>query len=72
MHPKSSELFGIPQRNGDVFAFTDIVNSKFQHGIPKATQNVGERFSIIAWGKRNNLNERNSHVTTGNEQSNEF
>ena len=60
MHPKWEESFGIPQRNGDVFAFTEIVNDTFKHGIPKTTGNVGERFSIIAWGKRNHLNERNS------------
>lgn len=62
-HVRTGQIFDIPQRNGDCFAFNSIVNSKFQHGILKATQSSKERFSIIAWGKRRTLNERNSGIT---------
>ena len=39
-----------PQNNGDIFAFNADLNKAFMHGIPKANSNIGERFSIIAWG----------------------
>lgn len=49
--------------NGDVFAFDSDVNKRFQHGVPKLTGQAatirGPRFSIIAWGRRRSLNERN-------------
>ncbi len=46
-------------------------NSKFQHGVPKLKGNperAGPRFSIIAWGRRRSLNERNSSETARLEQ----
>ncbi|ETO16400.1 hypothetical protein RFI_20936 [Reticulomyxa filosa] len=65
-HVKSQEIFNIPQYNNDVFAFTTIVNDKFQHGVPKAKTNqssIKQRFSIIVWGKRTQLTDRNSGKT---------
>ena len=61
-HDESGEEFRFPQKNGDIFAFTNIVNQKFMHGVPKSTKpNVGPRFSIIAWGRRKTLNKKNSN-----------
>merc|ERR1711862_1075497 len=34
-HLETGMEFGFPQNNGDVFAFTEPVNSAFQHCIPK-------------------------------------
>jgi len=59
-HVRTGEVFDVPQRNGDCFAFNSIVNRKFQHGILKGAANLNERFSVILWGKRRSLNERNS------------
>jgi hypothetical protein len=42
------------------------VNKAFKHGVPKCKgnpANVGSRFSIIAWGRRRSLNEKNSSVS---------
>ena len=42
------------------------VNKAFKHGVPKCKgnpANVGPRFSIIAWGRRRSLNEKNSSVS---------
>lgn len=50
-HVESGSTFSFPQNNGDVFAFNKEINKKFMHGIPKK-RNSGERFSIIAWGKK--------------------
>eukprot|EP00483_Globobulimina_turgida_P005778 UN05788 len=61
-HVKTQILFDIPQRNGDCFAFNSIVNTKYQHAILKGNANYDERFSIIAWGKRRNLNHKNSGI----------
>jgi hypothetical protein len=59
-HDKSEEEFRFPQKNGDIFAFTNEINKKFMHGIPKSNKPyVGPRFSIIAWGMRRSINERN-------------
>eukprot|EP00026_Physarum_polycephalum_P011606 Phypoly_transcript_11841.p1 GENE.Phypoly_transcript_11841~~Phypoly_transcript_11841.p1 ORF type:complete len:310 (+),score=70.31 Phypoly_transcript_11841:85-1014(+) len=62
MHPPSQQQFSFPQQNGDIFAFTTSVNQAFMHGVPKATgiHGAAPRFSIIAWGRRKSLNERNS------------
>lgn len=60
LHEESDTKFGFPQKNGDVFAFSSEVNEAFMHGVPKASANVGERFSVICWGKRRTLNPRNS------------
>lgn len=59
LHEPSKKQFSFPQLNGDVFAFTSEVNSRFQHGVPRGPKDCGERFSIIVWGKRRSVNERN-------------
>mmetsp|Transcript_25815 Transcript_25815/g.65085 ORF Transcript_25815/g.65085 Transcript_25815/m.65085 type:complete len:327 (-) Transcript_25815:378-1358(-) len=53
--------FGFPQRNGDLFAFTDVVNSKFKHGVPKVPngEKRGPRISIIGWGRRKCMTRQN-------------
>eukprot|EP00039_Didymoeca_costata_P026336 m.15740 g.15740 ORF g.15740 m.15740 type:complete len:319 (+) comp5477_c0_seq1:75-1031(+) len=59
-HVGSEQIFGFPQNNGDVFAFTTKVNTQFQHGVPKETTlKTGPRFSIIAWGRRRVITPRN-------------
>ena len=61
LHEKTDQIFSFPQNNGDIFAFTSDVNKVFKHGVPKSkTIDIGPRFSIIAWGRRKNLNSRNS------------
>ena len=63
LHEESKTVFGFPQRNGDCFAFTNEVNTKFKHGVPKASRvDCGDRMSIIAWGRRRTINERNGGV----------
>lgn len=49
MHEESRKKFHFEQNNGDIFAFDDIVNRDFLHGVPKS-RNSGERISIIMWG----------------------
>lgn len=62
VHVESRQEFSFPQNNGDCFAFTSEVNRTFTHGVPRATKSsVGDRFSIIAWGRRRSINERNGH-----------
>jgi hypothetical protein len=55
VHDKTKARFEFPQNNGDVFSFDQNINQQFMHGVPKIKGNktAGERFSIIAWGKRN-------------------
>jgi len=68
LHPPTNERFGFPQKNGDVFAFDTLVNTKFQHGIPKSNEKraaVDIRLSVIVWGRRNKLTERNGGVRSG-------
>jgi len=62
MHPPSQQQFSFPQENGDIFAFTTSVNQAFMHGVPKSAGSRGPapRFSVIAWGRRRTLNERNA------------
>lgn len=55
-HDDSDAKFRFPQHNGDIFAFTSVVNDQFMHGVPKIHAKTGPRFSIIAWGRRKNLN----------------
>lgn len=65
-HEVSGQVFTIAQANGDIFAFDSEVNRTFTHGVPKmkgGAEKAGPRFSIIAWGRRRTLNERNSAVT---------
>jgi len=60
LHPSSNQTFSFPQNNGDVFSFNNKVNKAFQHGVPKSTKLTGPRFSVIAWGRRRTLNEKNA------------
>eukprot|EP00808_Paulinella_micropora_P000271 g45312.t1 len=60
LHEPSGETFSFPQHNGDIFAFTTEVNKRFMHGVPKASESTGPRFSIIAWGRRTRLTPQNS------------
>lgn len=62
LHPSSGQMFDFPQQNCDIFAFTSEANKAFQHGVPKAKHGAkaGPRFSVIAWGRRRTLNERNA------------
>lgn len=61
VHVDSKEEFSFPQHNGDCFAFTNTVNQAFTHGVPRATRaaQIGDRLSIITWGRRKTINERN-------------
>merc|ERR1712217_188751 len=51
-HKRTDQRFEFPQRNGDVFAFTDVANRKFRHSIPKTRDRVGARLSIIVWARQ--------------------
>ncbi|CAC9446871.1 conserved hypothetical protein [Leishmania infantum JPCM5] len=62
VHEASQRDFNFPQVNGDCFAFTGEVNNLFTHGVPRVHTPTGDRFSIIAWGRRRTLNERNGGV----------
>ncbi|EPY37505.1 hypothetical protein AGDE_06429 [Angomonas deanei] len=64
IHEASKHEFNFPQTNGDCFAFTGEVNRLFTHGVPRVHTPIGDRFSIIAWGRRRTLNERNGGVPT--------
>lgn len=59
VHTASGREFSFPQKNGDCFAFTGEVNQTFTHGVPRLHTPIGDRFSIIAWGRRRTLNSRN-------------
>ena len=59
LHEPSGRTFAFPQANGSCFAFTNDVNQRFMHGVPHTTKPVQERFSIIAWGRRQKLTLRN-------------
>eukprot|EP00928_Gymnodinium_smaydae_P031419 TRINITY_DN23060_c0_g1_i1.p1 TRINITY_DN23060_c0_g1~~TRINITY_DN23060_c0_g1_i1.p1 ORF type:complete len:376 (-),score=27.93 TRINITY_DN23060_c0_g1_i1:116-1150(-) len=54
-HLQTGLEFSFPQHNGDVFAFTEPVNSAFQHCIPRKSPagSVGPRISVIVWGRTN-------------------
>ena len=62
VHEASQREFNFPQLNGDCFAFTGEVNQLFTHGVPRVHTPIGDRFSIIAWGRRRTLNESNGGV----------
>ncbi|CAE8635088.1 unnamed protein product, partial [Polarella glacialis] len=34
-HEASGQVFGFPQRNGDIFAFDSEINRSFTHGVPR-------------------------------------
>lgn len=47
--------FQFPQHNGDLFAFSNYVNERFRHGVPKKIQHgsiCGPRISVVLWGMR--------------------
>eukprot|EP00929_Paragymnodinium_shiwhaense_P102723 TRINITY_DN65946_c0_g1_i1.p1 TRINITY_DN65946_c0_g1~~TRINITY_DN65946_c0_g1_i1.p1 ORF type:complete len:367 (+),score=63.07 TRINITY_DN65946_c0_g1_i1:78-1178(+) len=52
-HLDTEVEFSFPQLNGDVFAFTEPVNSAFQHCIPRlaSAASAGPRISVILWGR---------------------
>mmetsp|Transcript_69926 Transcript_69926/g.130679 ORF Transcript_69926/g.130679 Transcript_69926/m.130679 type:complete len:363 (-) Transcript_69926:35-1123(-) len=52
-HLQTGMEFAFPQANGDVFAFTEPVNSAFQHCVPQClpANSVGPRISVILWGR---------------------
>jgi len=52
-HLQTGLEFAFPQGNGDVFAFTEPVNSAFQHCVPQClpASSVGPRISVILWGR---------------------
>lgn len=63
LHEKSEQEFNFPQNNNDVFAFTSNVNKKFLHGVPKSKNiHIGPRVSIIVWGRRRTITERNGSI----------
>jgi len=52
--PRTGLEFAFPQSNGDVFAFTEPVNSAFQHCVPRCpggASAAGPRISVILWGR---------------------
>lgn len=51
-NPSLDQKFSFPQHNGDLFGFNKEVNQKFMHGIPKEPSKIGDRFSVIIWGKK--------------------
>ena len=73
LHEPSGQHFEFPQQNGDIFAFDSEVNKKFKHGVPKIKtgNKAAPRFSIIAWGRRRTLNERNSSASLRELRQNE-
>ncbi|CAL1153485.1 unnamed protein product [Cladocopium goreaui] len=42
----------LPQLNGDVFAFSDKINSTWRHMIPQEGPDCGPRISVIVWCDR--------------------
>ena len=64
-HLESGAEFGFPQKNGDIFAFTDVVNTRFQHAILPASLPRGSssRISIIWWGHCPSLSARIHQVS---------
>ena len=66
LHVESDLKFAFPQNNGDLFAFTSLVNKKFMHGVPKCTSIKGPRISIICWGRRTKITYRNGNISKSN------
>lgn len=61
VHVRSGISFSFAQNSGDIFGFNSTVNKTFTHGVPEDTSGqVGPRLSIILWGRRRSLNERNA------------
>jgi len=42
----------LPQRNGDVFAFSDYINRAWRHMVPREAPGCGPRISVIVWCSR--------------------
>ena len=42
----------MPQLNGDVFAFSDMINTTWRHMIPQEGPECGPRISVIVWCNR--------------------
>ena len=42
----------LPQNNGDVFAFSDRINTTWRHMIPQEGPHCGPRISVIVWCDR--------------------
>lgn len=52
-NPTSGHSFSIPQRDGDVFMFTNEINKTFKHSVPKLLDELCQpRFSVILLGKK--------------------
>ena len=68
LHEPSKKTFSFPQANGDVFCFTNEVNTKFMHAVPRAPSETKDRFSVIVWGRRKSINERNGGPRTNTDQ----
>eukprot|EP00927_Polykrikos_kofoidii_P050544 TRINITY_DN44442_c0_g1_i1.p1 TRINITY_DN44442_c0_g1~~TRINITY_DN44442_c0_g1_i1.p1 ORF type:complete len:446 (-),score=48.53 TRINITY_DN44442_c0_g1_i1:13-1269(-) len=59
-HRESKERFSFPQSNGDIFAFTNQVNERFTHAVPKEKRRAHSasrgvtpgRVSVIMWGRQ--------------------
>lgn len=51
-HKRTGQRFQFPQRNGDIFAFTDVANRAFRHSVPKTKDKVGGRLSVIVWARQ--------------------
>eukprot|EP00448_Togula_jolla_P026229 CAMPEP_0170646808 /NCGR_PEP_ID=MMETSP0224-20130122/43838_1 /TAXON_ID=285029 /ORGANISM="Togula jolla, Strain CCCM 725" /LENGTH=327 /DNA_ID=CAMNT_0010978171 /DNA_START=84 /DNA_END=1064 /DNA_ORIENTATION=+ len=57
---ESKDQFSFPQHNGDIFAFTDEVNSRFTHAVPRERRRARSagprhtpgRVSVIVWARR--------------------
>ncbi|CAD7925759.1 unnamed protein product [Amoebophrya sp. A25] len=43
--------FIFPQHNGDIFAFSDVLNSRWRHSVPKE-KNAGPRISLVLFCSR--------------------
>eukprot|EP00933_Yihiella_yeosuensis_P053748 TRINITY_DN5203_c3_g1_i3.p1 TRINITY_DN5203_c3_g1~~TRINITY_DN5203_c3_g1_i3.p1 ORF type:complete len:594 (-),score=83.32 TRINITY_DN5203_c3_g1_i3:288-2069(-) len=42
----------LPQQNGDIFAFSDRINNRWRHMIPREGPQCGPRISVIVWCSR--------------------
>mmetsp|Transcript_4352 Transcript_4352/g.10172 ORF Transcript_4352/g.10172 Transcript_4352/m.10172 type:complete len:435 (+) Transcript_4352:15-1319(+) len=47
--------FEFPQENGDVFAFTEEVNSEFRHAVLPNPKAKAPRVSVIIWGRQESV-----------------
>eukprot|EP00392_Amoebophrya_sp_AT5.2_P000304 g304.t1 len=49
-----TKSFSFPQSNGDIFAFSKVVNDRWRHSVPRVSpaNKVGPRISLVVWGNR--------------------